>query len=590
MCLKFSKLDEFQNHVETLGHCLNVETFEITSVHMHAINVCAAFSEKSHINGDETINELPVSGNKRKHAETRHCQTDEQKQATLAKRREAYQKKKACETKEQRHAKLAKERENSKKRKASETDDQREAELAKRRENYQKTKTSETDDQREAKLAKRRENYQNKKASVSDEQRQANHAKKIDNYRKRKASEPDEQREAKRAKRRENYEKRKAFQETVPIQEQSTCDSNECDSRSSTNLTDKNQYLREFDADKNGELHLQQWAKVNMSKFHKSLKYTTLQCTVCKEAWPLKATKRSRTNYVCMRCTRDKKCPKAFSSENSLTPSKVPPQLQGLTQTEEMLIARALPIMRVYIKPGGQRGYSGHCINLPQDIKELASSLPRYPKDIALIVVKVKGRNNTFKDIKVRKEKVQNALQWLIENNPHYAGVDMNLEALNSLPENGVPADILTVDTDAVVLSDENAKPDSSSGPCSLNPDEDVVYNSSSEMSSFLPVGEQKQQEMEAIRNLLFAEEPIQWPTVSNDPLNEYQTPFLATMAFPTLFPNGKGDPTNQALLRDVPLHERIKHLLKFAENIDGKWVYRLPVIPDFHIGLLTCF
>ena len=319
-----------------------------------------------------------------------------------------------------------------------------------------------------------------------------------------------------------------------------------------------------------------------MSKFHKSLKYTTLQCTICKEAWPLKATKRSRTNYVSMRCTRDKKCPKAFSSENSLTPSKVPPQLQGLTQTEEMLIARALPIMRVYIKPGGQRGYSGHCINLPQDIKELASSLPRYPKDIALIVVKVKGRNNTFKDVKVRKEKVQNALQWLIENNPHYAGVDMNLEALNSLPENGVPADILTVDTDAVVLSDENAKPDSSSGPYSLNPDEDVVYNSSSEMSSFLPVGEQKQQEMEAIRNLLFAEEPIQWPTVSNDPLNEYQTPFLATMAFPTLFPDGKGDPTNQALLRDVPLHERIKHLLKFAENIDGKWVYRFASHPRF--------
>ena len=52
---------------------------------MHAINVCAAFSEQSHINGDETINELPVSGNKRKHAETKHCQTDEQKQATLAK-------------------------------------------------------------------------------------------------------------------------------------------------------------------------------------------------------------------------------------------------------------------------------------------------------------------------------------------------------------------------------------------------------------------------------------------------------------------------------------------------------------------------
>ncbi|XP_068692831.1 uncharacterized protein [Montipora foliosa] len=101
-------------------------------------------------------------------------------------------------------------------------------------------------------------------------------------------------------------------------------------------------------------------------------------------------------------------------------------------------------------------------------------------------------------------------------------------------------------------------------------------------MSSFLPVGEQKQQEMEAIRNMLFAEERIQWPTVSNEPLNEYQTPFLATMAFPTLFPDGKADPTNQALLRDVPLHERIKHLLKFAENIDGKWVYRFASHPRF--------
>ena len=97
--------------------------------------------------------------------------------------------------------------------------------------------------------------------------------------------------------------------------------------------------------------------------------------------------------------------------------------------------------------------------------------------------------------MKVRKEKVQNALQWLIENNPHYAGVDINLEALNSLPENGVPADILTVDTDSEVFSDENAKPDLSSGPCSSHSDEDLVYNSSSEMSSFLPVGQQKQQE-----------------------------------------------------------------------------------------------
>lgn len=39
-----------------------------------------------------------------------------------------------------------------------------------------------------------------------------------------------------------------------------------------------------------------------------------------------------------------------------MIPSAVSTQLSGLTQVEEMLIAKALPIMHIYIKPGGQRG------------------------------------------------------------------------------------------------------------------------------------------------------------------------------------------------------------------------------------------
>ena len=151
---------------------------------------------------------------------------------------------------------------------------------------------------------------------------------------------------------------------------------------------------------------------------------------------------------------------------------------------------------------------------------------------------------------------------------------------MNSLPENDVPPELMTVETNGNIVSDEDCSSDT--GPPTDNPSEDIVYDDSKHMSSFLPVGEQQQQEIEAVRNKLCESEPMSWPTIENEPINEYEVSHLATMAFPTLFPDGKGDPTNQVLLRDVSFHERIKHLLKFAEIIDGKWVYRFTNHPRF--------
>jgi hypothetical protein len=128
----------------------------------------------------------------------------------------------------------------------------------------------------------------------------------------------------------------------------------------------------------------------------------------------------SASAYVCNRCKDDKEKVNKFSKENYMIPSAVPSVLENLTQIEEMLIARALPITHVYLKPGGQRGYSGHCINLPQNVTELAYLLPRYPKDLAVIVVMIKGKDYNFKNVTVRREKVADALNWLIENNEHY--------------------------------------------------------------------------------------------------------------------------------------------------------------------------
>ena len=60
---------------------------------------------------------------------------------------------------------------------------------------------------------------------------------------------------------------------------------------------------------------------------------------------------------------------------------------QGLTQVEEMLLISAvMPIMSLYRLPQGQYGYTGHVVNLPQDVASFAQSLPRLPSDLDVIV------------------------------------------------------------------------------------------------------------------------------------------------------------------------------------------------------------
>ena len=51
----------------------------------------------------------------------------------------------------------------------------------------------------------------------------------------------------------------------------------------------------------------------------------------------------SRCSY--QRCKKVNQCPKLFS-DNNMDAGSVPAELQGLSQTEEMLIARCCPIMR----------------------------------------------------------------------------------------------------------------------------------------------------------------------------------------------------------------------------------------------------
>ena len=193
--------------------------------------------------------------------------------------------------------------------------------------------------------------------------------------------------------------------------------------------------------DTENPLHEQEWVRNEMGSFHsiqEQLQHR--QCSVCKETWPTKQNlSKDPARYVCHRCTRDKKSPKVYSAENDMDPGIVPPQLQGLTQIEEMLIARVCPIMSVYRKHGGQRGYRGHVLNLPQDIQSFLNSLPSRASDLPVLVLRRHGVENTHRDFIVRQHRVLQAVLWLTTNNPYFKDLEIDREAINCLPENSIP-------------------------------------------------------------------------------------------------------------------------------------------------------
>jgi hypothetical protein len=127
-------------------------------------------------------------------------------------------------------------------------------------------------------------------------------------------------------------------------------------------------------------------------------------------------------------------------------PGNVPTCLEGLSQIEEMLIARACPIMCAFRLKGGQRGYSGHVLNLPQDLQGFLDKLPCYISDLPVILIRRHGCDNTHKDCRVRRDHVLAALLWLKQNNPFYKNIEINLSALNALPLDGIPENILDVE------------------------------------------------------------------------------------------------------------------------------------------------
>ena len=62
------------------------------------------------------------------------------------------------------------------------------------------------------------------------------------------------------------------------------------------------------------------------------------------------------------------------------------PELDALTDVEQMCVARARPHVQIYSVRTGQEAYVGHVVNLEQEVKKRYDNLPPRPRELPILL------------------------------------------------------------------------------------------------------------------------------------------------------------------------------------------------------------
>ena len=116
------------------------------------------------------------------------------------------------------------------------------------------------------------------------------------------------------------------------------------------------------------------------------------------------------------------------------------------------------------------------------------------------------------------------------------------------LPEDDIPPELLTLKEDGEMDFEEA----------------DSKRELSGDSHSFLPLPRKAPTEDNAIWSMVNGSEPVDWPDIGRQPINEFRTPGLATMAFPAL---SLMVLVTQHIQCDVLLTDGFKLLIKYGED-----------------------
>lgn len=300
--------------------------------------------------------------------------------------------------------------------------------------------------------------------------------------------------------------------------------------------------------------------------------FDLIYCNNCKERWF-----RDTNPTVCPTCTKHRNNFTTYNDMDPLCPTLTEQlgernqvmakqeynyliQNYRLTNIEESLIAMSQVFIQGFRLKGGSHGFKGNVISFLQDISSICSTLPRLPSSLHNFVVRCKAAPDNddvtqFIDFKVRREHVRKWLVFLKRWCPPYNNITISDDNLQSLPENGSVYNHLNQSESDDDDIDEFWEESINDG----NIDQNVQY------SGFEGHRIQRS-EHDTIDALI-----MQWPRRNETPNDEYNTSYLYTMAFPTLFPFGSGDIHYKLdRLHKISVNDANCHYLKYYD-IDNK-------------------
>ena len=141
-----------------------------------------------------------------------------------------------------------------------------------------------------------------------------------------------------------------------------------------------------------------------------------------------------------------------FSPANGMWIGDVPAQLNGLTIPEQKLISLyrhnscIIKLHSPWHSPStAQPALKGNCITFPQNLSNIATSLPLSPAELSssikIIFVgsSIPSRHHLRKILTVRRQRVLDALVWLKENNVLYGHISLDKHIIAALPYDDIP-------------------------------------------------------------------------------------------------------------------------------------------------------